>query len=386
MTLQYATQIALSCAALGIMMEMIRENGRMQRDTKKRLYLTYGVILLAAVTEAAALWLNGAPAETRPLHLAVKGLDYCLSPLVGLTLIHQLRHEARWNRLLLGILLVNVALQAASFFTGSVYYVDADNIYHHGPLYILYVLMYGIVIALTAWQFILYSHRFKSGNRVSLQMIVLFVVAGIAAQEIGGARVIYFALTLGAILLFIHNNEYVQQASDDTITEQQARLETDALTGMKSRYAYNEALNALNTPESLPEDTAVFMIDINGLKQVNDRQGHVAGDELIRGVAQCISEVFSPYGACYRTGGDEFVAILHGLAEDDVPDLCAKLIRTVGGWRGELVQRADVSYGYVRADEFPDKSVEALIRVADERMYWRKAQYYKASGHDRRRR
>ena len=386
MTIQYATLIALSCIALGIMMVMIRENARMKRDTKKRLYLTYSAIILAAITEAAAVWLNGASAWTRHLHLAVKGLDYCLSPLIGLSLIHQLRHEAKWNRRLLGILLANVALQAVSFFTGWVYYVDADNIYHHGPLYILYVLMYGIVIAITAWQFILYSRRFKSSNRLSLQMIVLFIVAGIAAQEVLGARVIYFALTLGAIMLFIHNNEYVQQSSDDTISEQRTLIETDALTGMKSRFAYNEALNALSQPENLPEDTAVFMIDINGLKQVNDLRGHNAGDELIRGVAQCISEVFSPYGECFRTGGDEFVAILHGLAEDGIPDLCAKLIRAVGDWRGELVPHASVSYGYVRADEFPEGSVEELIRMADERMYWRKAQYYKASGRDRRRR
>ena len=129
---------------------------------------------------------------------------------------------------------------------------------------------------------------------------------------------------------------------------------------------------------------AVVPLDRNSL--VNDRLGHKAGDELIRGVAQCISEVFSPYGACYRTGGDEFVTILHGLTEGNEPDLCAKLIRAVGNWRGELVPHASVSYGSVRADEFPDKSVEELIRVADERIYWQKAQYYKTSGRDRRRR
>ena len=294
MTLQYAILTALSCAALVIMIVMIRENGRMARDTKKRLYLTYGTIILAALVEAAGLWLNGAPAWTRQIHLAAKGLDYCLTPLIGMLFIHQIRRESAWNRLLLGIMLANVILQAASFFTGWVYYVDDGNIYHHGPLYILYTVMYGIVLAIAAWQFILYSRRFKSRNRLSLQLIVLFVVAGIAAQEILGARVIYFSLMLGAILLFIHNNEYVQQSSDDTISEQRTLLETDALTGMKSRFAYNEALNALNNPENLPEGTAVFMIDINGLKQVNDRHGHTAGDELIRGVAQCVSRVLSP--------------------------------------------------------------------------------------------
>ena len=128
------------------------------------------------------------------------------------------------------------------------------------------------------------------------------------------------------------------------------------------------------------------MIDINGLKQVNDRHGHSAGDELIRGVARCVSEVLTPYGACYRTGGDEFVAILHGLPEDRVPDVCDILVHVVGNWHGELVQNASVSCGYVCANEHPEKSVEQLIRVADERMYWQKAQYYKNSRHDRRRR
>ena len=130
----------------------------------------------------------------------------------------------------------------------------------------------------------------------------------------------------------------------------------------------------------------MIMCDINGLKQVNDLHGHSAGDELIRGIAQCISEVLTPYGKCYRTGGDEFVAILHGLTADRMPDLCSILVHVVGNLRGERFQHASISYGYVCANEYPEKSVEELIRVADERMYWQKAQYYQASGRDRRRR
>ena len=386
MLLQYTALAAVSCASLAIMLALIHENARMKPASKKRLYLTYGAIMLTNIIEAISLWLNGAPAWTRGLHLAIKGLDYCMTPLVGFLFVRQIQHEGKWSRPLLGLLSANVFLQAISFFTGWVYYVDADNYYHHGSLYLLYVLVYGTMMIFAAWQFILYSRRFKSSNRLSLQMILLFVMAGIAAQEIIGARVINVTLAIGAILLFIHNNEYVQQVNDDTISQQQTQLETDALTGMKSRFAYTKVLNALHQPELMPEDTVVFMIDINGLKQVNDRFGHSAGDELIRGVAQCISEVFSPFGECYRTGGDEYVVILHGLAADRVPELCKKLIRIVGGWRGELVQRASVSFGYACANEYPNKSIEELISVADERMYWRKAHYYKTTGHDRRRR
>ena len=386
MAIQYTALTALSCAALLIMMALIHENARMTQDAKKRLYLTYSVIILANFIESISLWLNGAPVWTRGLHLAVKGMDYCLTPFVGLLYVCQIQRESKWNRYLLGLLSANVILQAVSFFTGWVYYVDADNVYHHGPLYVLYIVVYGIVMIFAAWQFILYSHHFKSSNRLSLQIILLFVIAGIATQEIIGARIINVTLTLGAILLFIHNNEYTQQTTDNTISVQRMQLETDALTGMKSRFAYNEALNALNKPENLPEGTAVFMIDINGLKQVNDLQGHGAGDELIRSVAKCILELLLPYGKCYRTGGDEFVAILHGLKKERVSDLCDILVHVVSNLHGEPFQRASISYGYVLAEEFPEKSVEELVRVADERMYWQKAQYYKTTGHDRRRR
>ena len=385
MTKLYGSLVLFSCAALSIMMVLIHENARMKRDAKQRLYLTYSAIILASLAEAAAICLNGAPDWTRNLHLAIKGLDYSLTPLVGFMFVRQIQRDRKMSKLLIVVMIANAVLQGLSFFTGWTYYVDAQNYYQHGSLYILYASMYIGIMVFVAWQFLLYSLRFKSSNRLSLYLIVLFLIAGIAVQEIYGAQIVYAALAMGSILLFIHNNEYNQQVSDIKISEQQSLLETDALTGMKSRYAYNEALNAMSEPESVPNDAAVFMIDINGLKQVNDHHGHNAGDELIRGTAQCIAEVFSPYGECYRTGGDEFVAILHGISETSIGELCSRLLRTVSEWRGEFIRKSSISYGYVYASEYPGYSAEALVRVADERMYWCKDQYYKDSGHNRRR-
>lgn len=385
MTKLYGALILFSCASLGIMMVLIHENARMRHATKQRLYLTYSTIILASLAEAAAILLNGAPDWTRNLHLAIKGLDYTLTPLVGFMFVRQIQRDKKWSKLLLGLLLLNAMLQGISFFTGWTYFVDAENYYHHGPLYILYALIYIGIMIFAAWQFLLYSLRFKSSNRFSLYLIVLLLLAGIALQELYEIQIVYVALAMGSILLFIHNNEYNQQKSDSTISEQRTLLETDALTGMKSRYAYNEALNALSNPNSMPDDSAVFMIDINGLKQVNDQHGHSAGDELICGTAQCISEVLSPYGECYRTGGDEFVAILRGITDTNISELCSQLLKSVNEWRGEFIRHSSVSYGYVCAAECPGYSAEALVRVADERMYWYKDQYYKESGHNRRR-
>ena len=56
----------------------------------------------------------------------------------------------------------------------------------------------------------------------------------------------------------------------------------------------------------------VAFIDVDGLKAVNDRRGHADGDELLRGVVQCVKRNLRPYDFIMRFGGDEFVCVLCG--------------------------------------------------------------------------
>ncbi len=88
----------------------------------------------------------------------------------------------------------------------------------------------------------------------------------------------------------------------------------DALTGIKNKHAYVTAENELDEliskdPENL--EFAVAVCDLNGLKQVNDEQGHSAGDTYIREACAIICEIFD-HSPVYRIGGDEFVVILKG--------------------------------------------------------------------------
>ena len=52
-----------------------------------------------------------------------------------------------------------------------------------------------------------------------------------------------------------------------------------------------------------------MMMDVNGLKKTNDIFGHIVGDELLIGSAECIIKAFGAYGRCFRAGGDEFIVI-----------------------------------------------------------------------------
>jgi len=108
----------------------------------------------------------------------------------------------------------------------------------------------------------------------------------------------------------------LRRARPDDLAEimhlKQAAL-SDNLTGLGNQRAFQHDLSAAmvrRNDEGIPFSLLAF--DLDGLKQVNDLEGHQAGDAYIRNVAQSISEGVNGSGQVYRTGGDEFMAILPG--------------------------------------------------------------------------
>ena len=88
---------------------------------------------------------------------------------------------------------------------------------------------------------------------------------------------------------------------------------TDSLTGVKSKHAFllnQKQINA-SIEEGSADAFAVVVCDVNGLKVINDTLGHKAGDEYILKASRMICDIFQ-HSPVYRTGGDEFVVILHG--------------------------------------------------------------------------
>lgn len=149
---------------------------------------------------------------------------------------------------------------------------------------------------------------------------------------------------------------------------------TDQLTRCYNRRAYEKDLDSC--PEVPDDEDFVFVsIDVNGLKTVNDSLGHAAGDELLCGAAECMKRCFGGRGKVYRMGGDEFVAIIFASA-DKLDRIKADFDSAVCGWSGKIVKSLSVSCGYVTKREFPEYTVTEIARLADERMYSAKAEYY----------
>ena len=142
----------------------------------------------------------------------------------------------------------------------------------------------------------------------------------------------------------------------------------DALTGVKSRHAYQEKERELD--EQIAGHTAgdfgIVVCDLNGLKLINDEFGHKAGDERIRQASRVICELFS-HSPVYRNGGDEFVVYLAGRDYEERAQLMQALHdRSVANIAtGDVV----VSGGLAVFDRNADARLRPVFDRADAAMY-----------------
>ena len=173
--------------------------------------------------------------------------------------------------------------------------------------------------------------------------------------------------------------EEEKQTQGKEILNLEKKSTTDELTNLLNRRAYQEYLPVLDVSSNF----VYLSFDLNGLKNANDTIGHDAGDELIIAASDFMVDCFSPFGNIYRTGGDEFVAILTKNT-DEVPGKLEEFKKRVANWTGKLCQSMSISYGYVESKERNWNSVQEIIKESDIRMYIAKENYYRKSGVDRR--
>ena len=145
---------------------------------------------------------------------------------------------------------------------------------------------------------------------------------------------------------------------------------TDSMTGVRNKHAYSFIETDLNKKITDKEISrlAVIVCDVNGLKLINDTQGHAAGDKLIKDASKMICEYF-PHGAVFRIGGDEFTVILKEKGFDTMDETIPEFNRKVE----ENIKTGDVviSIGYACLKP-EDEQLHDVFERADHMMYKRK--------------
>lgn len=157
------------------------------------------------------------------------------------------------------------------------------------------------------------------------------------------------------------------------LREVNARLEDlsqrDPLTQLFNRRYFvtrvEEELHRVRRGRSL----SLVMMDLDGFKHVNDKQGHLAGDELLRKLATAIQETTRAVDVVARFGGDEFVVLLTDTDGDQAPIVAERLVRTVRELGTAADPRRPVTASVGVAIARPEDSVTTLINSADEGAY-----------------
>lgn len=173
-------------------------------------------------------------------------------------------------------------------------------------------------------------------------------------------------MSICMILSFIYSTkDKITAATENRIYKNLAYY--DPLTGVNSRLKFEEDKNHIWNDIKNTTAITVSMIDINGLKAVNDTHGHIMGDRLIKIVANEIRSVFKENSSCYRIGGDEFCIISTGV-NLHLSDLCFKRLDD-SLKNTDFILPISVSHGTAIFDRKIHEKIEDLLEDADNVMY-----------------
>lgn len=173
-------------------------------------------------------------------------------------------------------------------------------------------------------------------------------------EEVEALRIL--AATAGTAL----ENAQELQAERSTAERYARAAVTDALTGVGNRRRAHQVLDALR-----PGDTVV-MIDLDGFKDVNDRLGHAAGDQVLRALAAHLSTSVREHDRVARYGGEEFLLVLRDAAPDQAE---ATVDRLLESWR----RRAPVTTFSAGVAHHRGGPPDLTLGRADEALYAAKA-------------
>ena len=152
----------------------------------------------------------------------------------------------------------------------------------------------------------------------------------------------------------------------------------DLLTGLLNRNSMNNKISKFIKGEVSYSSLAVVFADLNGLKPINDSQGHDAGDELLKSAAHLLRDTFIGCD-CYRAGGDEFLVIATNQPKEDLEAKVEKL-------RQDSMIPGKVSFAIgFYYDEHGGK-IRRALHEADNNMYEDKKRFYDRFPANRRRR
>lgn len=353
----YTAVIALTVASMVIMQAAVAYNVTLEEERKRATRQMFWVITITSLCEWAGVMMDGLSVRHIPMHWAVKIVELSLTPCIGLLCGRSLSRESgsKLEKTARGLVVVNAVMEVCSIFTKGIFYVDAANVYHHGPYYGIYT---AFCIGTILFFFVRGLQTFKKyqhSGGILIWMVTVFLTAGIVVQSLNSQiKITWLTVAISAVMLYKFYGDVTQQV--------------DGLTELINRWGYENYLSHFQGRG------AIIFLDVDRFKEINDTYGHAAGDHCLLTIANCLRAVFGPYGKCFRVGGDEFCVVLEE-KQNEVGTLLAALSEKMKACRAEDPQLPYVSAGYVVFDT-REKNINDAVTEADAQMYQAKRAHH----------
>ena len=252
---------------------------------------------------------------------------------------------------------VTMVISGTAFFTDIAFGFDENYAFYRGPLGLvafIVPILYLVMILWTSRKFIIEE---KGHEKFVIPICAMLCLASsLIDAHVGGIRLneaIMISSISFYVFLYTHDNR------------------RDSLTGLLNRQALYE-----DSVTFAREIGAVVSLDMNGLKEINDKEGHLAGDRALATIGSCIEQALGYDAQAYRVGGDEFLILVFHSNEDRI-DKATKNIKESINSNGYYI-----SLGYSLVVE--NESLEETVKRSDKAMYEDKALFYQQMGNDRR--
>ena len=342
----------------------------------------YEIMSMGAFSVVSSLWIASEGTFLSCLFglpVAIHFIDYMMIAMLPIPTVLFAAYITGNNRTKVGLI---VALLAAINILTQIILTSLGIKDYHELLVVSHIIL-ALTIAFVIYLFIrsIVTKKVKKGLIVILSITFLVpLVFGVfemiryrinPSLYYGSSNyryVIFLFIFMCGIYEFINMSDMSRKSRYAEVMEKMAY--TDALTGLKNRKAYNNAVEAMKGSD---ETYTMVMLDMNHLKAVNDKLGHLVGDEYIKKLSEYIQMVFGE-DKSFRMGGDEFLIMSKRASSDPVfHDHLAQLNRKIEEFNQENKQTVplSVAIGYAVYRSSQD-NLEEIIRKADENMYKQK--------------
>lgn len=323
----------------------------------RRLYILIGAVFALSIIVFIEFYLAGLGGYNvaRSIMIAIR---YSATPFIIAFILFTLVHKMRWY------ILIPAAIFAIfyiiSIFTGIVFSINDAGEMVRGPLgYLPYIAVGLYSVALV---YILIRQSNKTVTDIIPILFLAFAFgSGLVLPFIMGKEYSKIFCPTIAVALFVYYVFLILQLT-----------KKDALTGLFNRQAFYSYIKAKQK-----DVTAVISIDMNGLKAINDNEGHIAGDNALVSLSECFIKASKNKHLVFRLGGDEFFILCLKTSEEELKQLVQRIKDAVG----ETKYSCSIGYCYI---DDQNKSLEEYTKLSDKMMYEDKARYYQKTGIDRR--